>query len=91
MSQYSYRNGEPEAHEFSRSGRFFKNNGYWFFKTREGVDYGPYSDRVECRYAYNEFIEMVSSHIELGSVPIDFGETESEKARDWRVPKIDFN
>ena len=87
LSNYSIRNGETTTRQFVRSGRFFQMKGHWFFKTREGIDYGPYVSRTECRYAYNEFLDLVASQNELGSIPIDFEDSGTQ----WKVPKISFN
>ena len=84
---YRTRTGETTTREFTRSGRFFSQKGNWFFKTREGLDYGPFSSRTECKYAYDEFIDVVSSSNELGGMPVDFEDTSS----DWKVPNISFN
>lgn len=84
---YKPRNGEAGMPEFTRSGRFYCVNNNWFFKTREGLNYGPYSSKTECRYAYDEFIDVVSASNELGGIPVDFDDTSTS----WTVPKINFN
>ncbi|MCW8877631.1 MAG: DUF6316 family protein [Kangiellaceae bacterium] len=87
LSLYTCRNGETTTRQFIRSGRFFQNSGHWFFKTREGVDYGPFNSRTECRYAYNEFIEIVSNQSDLSTMPLDYNDSET----DWEIPNIKFN
>ncbi|TQV86577.1 DUF6316 family protein [Aliikangiella coralliicola] len=87
LTAFTFRNGEKTTREFARSGRFYHSDGNWFFKTREGINYGPYSSRTECKYAYVEFLEVVSNKNELSSLPVDFGDTGSN----WKVPKISFN
>ncbi|MGB0496427.1 MAG: DUF6316 family protein [Kangiellaceae bacterium] len=87
LTKFSYRKEEQAAGLYDRSGRFFCRKGSWFFKTREGIDYGPYQSRVECRYAYDEFIEVVSGSNNLGSDNLDFTKSES----DWNLPKINFS
>lgn len=86
-SNYQPRNGENTVRAFSRTGRFFNQKGSWFFKTREGFDYGPYDSRTECRYAYDEFIDVVSTKSELGGLNVDFEDTCSN----WKMPRINFN
>lgn len=87
LSNYRSRTGENTSRQFLRSGRFFQTQGNWFFKTREGIDYGPFTSKTECRYAYNEFLDLVSTQNDLGGIPIDFEDTGSQ----WTVPKINFN
>lgn len=82
---FTCRTGE-NSQQFVRSGRFYQQNGHWFFKTREGCDYGPYSSRTECKYAYTDFIDMVAGSEQLGAIPIDFND---EKIK-WKVPKINL-
>ena len=87
ISSFQYRQNENAIGLFDRSGRFFCRLGSWFFKTREGVDYGPYKTRVECRHAYNDFIDLVSDATKLTSESFDFNDTDS----DWQPPKISFS
>jgi len=86
-TEYSFRSGEQENQVFERSGRFYSIKGNWFFKTREDINYGPYISRTECKYAYQEFLDLVSSQSDLSSMPVDFCDVGS----DWKVPKINFN
>ena len=86
-SQFTYRSNEQPDGLFDRSGRFFCRKGSWFFKTRENIDYGPFENRVECRYAYNEFIEVVSDSNQLSSESFDYQDTTSN----WQPPKINFS
>lgn len=89
ISHFKNRNNESPSQFFDRSGRFFCKNGSWFFKTREAIDYGPYKSRVECRYAYNEFIELVSesASTSFSSDTYDYQDLSSN----WTAPKINFN
>ncbi len=87
VDQYQQRYGEVTCSEFSRTGRFFYAKGNWYFKTREGINYGPFISRTECKYAYAEFIDVVSNTNELSSSPIDFESGETE----WKMPKISFS
>jgi len=87
ITQFKYRCNEKSHTVFERSGRFFCRKGSWFFKTREAIDYGPFESRVECRYAYNEFIEVVSDSSNLPSDTFDYQDTNSS----WQPPKINFS
>ena len=40
-----------------RSDRIYKEEGRWFFKTREGMDIGPFQKRREAQYALLYFTE----------------------------------
>lgn len=84
LNSFIHRSGENKD-DFTRSGRFFHQKGRWFFKTREGCDYGPYSSRTECKYAYSDFIDLVSNNNKLGSIPVEFNDDVS-----WKVPKIEL-
>ena len=84
---YKPRDGETTTREFSRSGRFFCQQGNWFFRTREGLDYGPFTNRTECKYAFEEFIDVVSTSRDLGGIAVDFNDVSG----DWQVPKINFS
>jgi len=87
VSHFQYRNNEEATGLFDRSGRFFCKQGSWFFKTREAIDYGPFETRVECRYAYNEFIEVVSSAKIMAVDNFDYQDSGSN----FQLPKINFN
>jgi hypothetical protein len=87
VSHFQYRKNEESTGAYDRCGRFYCKKGSWFFKTREAIDYGPYQTRVECRYAYNEFIEVVSSPEIMTPNNSDYHDTQS----DWQSPKISFN
>ena len=52
----SNREGEEQKNK-ERSDRFKKTNGKWFFKTREGMDIGPFLSRRDAQYALLFFIE----------------------------------
>ncbi len=87
VAKFSYRKEEQTLGLYDRSGRFFCRKGSWFFKTREGIDYGPYQSRVECRYAYDEFIDVVSGASNLGNQSTEYRDAKS----DWVLPKINFS
>ena len=87
VSHFKYRNNENQKGHFDRSGRFFCRKGSWFFKTREAIDYGPYESRVECRYAYNEFIDVVSESSVFTIESFDYQDVKSN----WQPPKINFS
>lgn len=40
-----------------RTDRFMKRDGYWYFRTREGFDVGPFDGRSEAQYALLYFVE----------------------------------
>ncbi|WP_444998104.1 DUF6316 family protein [Aliikangiella sp. IMCC44359] len=85
-SPYIQRYGETLP-EFNRSGRFFCESGNWYFKTREGINYGPYTSKTECKYAYQEFIDIVNNHNDLGGIEVEYDDSE----KNWTMPKINFN
>lgn len=46
----------PDARYF-RSDRFFRSEGQWYFATREGVDFGPFTIRPDGEKALRRYIE----------------------------------
>jgi hypothetical protein len=91
----THRSGETSRQEFIRHGRFARINNLWYFKTREGVDYGPFNSQTECKYAYEEFIDVVayqtSLSIDVQEVSIQSDSNlDLEPEPDWKIPKIDF-
>lgn len=42
-----------------RTDRFTKEGEHWFFKTREGLDVGPFDSRSEAQYALLYFVERL--------------------------------
>ncbi len=85
MTNFIHRNGENKK-QFLRSGRFYHTDGKWFFKTREGFNYGPYSNRTECKYAYSDFLDLVASSNQLG----DGTNLDSDASSGWKIPKINL-
>lgn len=54
---------------FQRSGRFFhatllgENSGGWYFRTREGMDYGPFLTLPEAQQRCDLYIQQcIASH-----------------------------
>lgn len=43
----------------SRSSRFLKKEGYWYYTTREGVDIGPFDTKGEAEAGVSDFIDFV--------------------------------
>jgi len=50
------RRGEPERPVFRRPDRIFWADRAWYFETREGIDYGPYTTREEAEGALEAFL-----------------------------------
>jgi uncharacterized protein YheU (UPF0270 family) len=86
MNKFISREGENNT-QHERSGRFYHTRGNWFFKTREGFDYGPYQSKTECKYAYTDFLDMVSGSNQLGNGK----ELKSKDDIDWKIPKINLS
>lgn len=49
------RNGETTQRSV-RSDRFFEQESYWYFRTREGLDIGPFDTESEAKAGLNGFI-----------------------------------
>lgn len=50
------RSGE-DASSSDRSDRFLKQDGHWYFRTREGFEVGPFANRSDAQYALLYFVE----------------------------------
>ncbi|WP_096087021.1 DUF6316 family protein [Agaribacterium haliotis] len=50
-----------EQHDISpkRSSRFFQEEGYWYYNTREGVAIGPFDTLCEAETGVSDFIDFV--------------------------------
>lgn len=55
-----YRQGEAGPIPF-RTGRFFNVGANWYFATREAIDQGPFSSRMEAETALVKYIEKCRS------------------------------
>ena len=51
------RDGDDNKNNSDRTDRFTKEGKFWFFKTREGYDVGPFESRNEAQYALLYFVE----------------------------------
>ncbi|MBX2810067.1 MAG: hypothetical protein KTR20_15720 [Cellvibrionaceae bacterium] len=43
-----------------RSDRFFTQQNYWYFRTREGMDIGPFSTHAEAIEGVNGFVDFLT-------------------------------
>ncbi|MEX1033348.1 MAG: DUF6316 family protein [Cellvibrionaceae bacterium] len=43
----------------SRNDRFFTNDDYWYYTTREGVNIGPFDSLEDATHGANEFIDFI--------------------------------
>ena len=56
----SNRKGEKESSP-DRSERLFTQHSYWYFRTREGMDIGPYDSQTDASNGINSFIEFLNT------------------------------
>lgn len=56
----SNRNGENGTVP-SRQERYFQQEAYWYYTTREGVDIGPFDSREDAMHGADEFVEFICS------------------------------
>lgn len=42
---------------FFRSDRFFRAEGFWYFATREGIDFGPFTVRHDAEKALTRYLD----------------------------------
>lgn len=52
------RTGESENFP-ERASRYFKQEEYWYYHTREGVDIGPFDSLSEAETGVSDFIDFV--------------------------------
>ena len=55
------RKGDKEQRSRFRSNRFFKNDGKWYFSTREGTIEGPFWDQKEAENKLADYIKIMDS------------------------------
>jgi len=55
------RRSDKEPKKWFRSSRFFKEQGKWFFYTREGTMEGPFSDLEHAELRLEEYIKIMNS------------------------------
>ena len=44
-----------------RTDRYFQSEGLWYFATREGIDFGPFTSRLEGKKAASRYIDTQSA------------------------------
>lgn len=49
------RHGEAKI-ALIRSDRFFQQEAYWYFRTREGLDIGPFDSKEDAETGFNSFL-----------------------------------
>ena len=52
------RTGE-NGKEVTQSSRFFEKDSYWYYKTREGVNIGPFDSLGEAELGASDFIDFI--------------------------------
>lgn len=45
----------------ARHGRYLQKEGYWYYSTREGVDIGPFDNRIDAETGVAEFIDFIQA------------------------------
>ena len=54
----NYRTGDNNISVMFRSNRFYMMGNNWYFSTREGIDQGPYSSRIEAHDVMQNYIRQ---------------------------------
>ena len=57
----TYRQGNKLESNKPRSTRFEYREGEWFFRTREGIELGPFESHAEAAVSLNEYLEFIGS------------------------------
>lgn len=65
--QANYREDDAGNRVWFRSDRIFKDNGSWYFQTREGTLEGPFHDRSSAEDRLESYIKVMKS----GWMPVD--------------------
>jgi hypothetical protein len=55
------RKTDAEAYRKYRRNRFIKENGYWYFITREATTEGPFLSKSEAEYKLESYIRVINS------------------------------
>ena len=45
----------------NRSDRLFTQHNYWYFRTREGMDIGPYDSKNDATNGINSFLDFLNT------------------------------
>ena len=53
------RSGETDTRTYFRTDRMVKENGQWFFTTREATIHGPFQDRHQAHKELMEYIKIM--------------------------------
>lgn len=53
------RTGEQTSDVPARATRFFQEEGYWYYNTREGVSIGPFDSLSEAETGVSDFIDFI--------------------------------
>jgi len=69
-----------------RSRRFFKDNGKWFFNTREGTMEGPYAELSEAEDRLKEYIRIMNSGFMPKHSTLELEPLEIEKEKPMLSP-----
>lgn len=60
-----------------RTSRMFRDNGKWFFKTREGDTVGPFQEELEASTQLEVYIRLANA----GMLPLNEGERATTPAK----------
>ena len=61
------RKGEPPGTRYYRSDRFFMANDAWYFSTREQIDVGPFTTRIDAVEAAEKLIAILRDEADPAS------------------------
>ncbi|MEZ5501822.1 MAG: DUF6316 family protein [Halioglobus sp.] len=61
------RRGDLKSQSWFRSSRFFRNDGKWYFNTREGTAQGPFWELKQAENRLEDYIKVTTS----GFMPSD--------------------
>jgi hypothetical protein len=82
----SLRSGESCAAPL-RSNRFFKQQDYWYFRTREGLDIGPFDQLIEAKEGVDGFIGFVQeAHTDVVTRITKYIKLQPRKGESNKIP-----
>jgi chromatin remodeling complex protein RSC6 len=77
-----------QKHSHTRSERFFQQEAYWYFRTREGFDIGPFDRQIDAETGLNGFIGFLQqAHEDVVTKITTYIKLQTRKDETLDVPK----
>ena len=77
-----------KKHSSIRSERFFQQENYWYFRTREGLDIGPFNKKIDAEAGLDGFIGFLAqAHEDVVTKITTYIKLQARKDEAIDVPK----